>query len=126
MITLHHKNMVKGLALLKAPEKLCKGCLIGKQHRESFPKQSQWRASHRLQLIHADICGPVTPESNNGKKYLITFIDDFTRKIWVFFLTEKSEAFVTFKNFQVTVENEINRRICCLRTDRGGEFISEV
>ena len=99
---------------------------MGKQHRESFPRHSQWRASHRLQLVHADICGPVTPESNNGKKYLITFIDDCTRKIWVFFLIEKSEAFVTFKNFKVIVENDTDRRICCLRTDRGGEFISEV
>lgn len=59
--TLHYKKMVKGLPLLKAPTKLCESYLKGKQHRDSFPKQSQWRATQRLQTVHADIYGPVTP-----------------------------------------------------------------
>ena len=53
--------MVQGLSVLKAPSKVCKGCLIGKQQRDTFPKESTWRASQILQLIHADICGPITP-----------------------------------------------------------------
>ncbi|KAJ8628560.1 hypothetical protein MRB53_021883 [Persea americana] len=66
--TLHQKQMVKGLPQLKTPSKVCKDCLVGKQHGNSFPKVSTWRASQILQLIHADICGPITPISNSKKR----------------------------------------------------------
>ena len=54
----------------------------------------------------------------------MTFIDDFTRKTWVYFLHEKSEALITFKAFKASVEKDIGTFITCLRTDRGGEFTS--
>ena len=117
--------MVSGLLELKSPSKLCDDCMVGKQHRASFPKKSNWRATQILQLIHADICGPLKPNSNSGKRYLITFIDDFSRKFWVYFLVEKAEAFVTFKNFKIHVEKETDSTIKCLRIDRGGEFMSQ-
>nr|KYP58223.1 Retrovirus-related Pol polyprotein from transposon TNT 1-94 [Cajanus cajan] len=91
--TLQQKGMVEGLPMLKSPSKLCKDCLIGKQHRDSFPMRSSWRASQILQLVHADICGPIKPISNSKKRYLLTCIDDFSQKTWVYFLAEKSEAF---------------------------------
>jgi hypothetical protein len=77
---LYYNKMVNGLPLLKAPTKVCADCLIDKQHRDNISKKSHWRATHKLQLIHSDICGPVNPESKSGKRYLITFIDDFSRK----------------------------------------------
>ncbi|KAK4395705.1 hypothetical protein Sango_1724800 [Sesamum angolense] len=61
--TLQQKQMVKGLPLLMPPSKLCKDCLVKKQHRGSFPMKSSWRASQILQLVHADICGPIKPSS---------------------------------------------------------------
>lgn len=54
----------------------------------------------------------------------MTFIDDFSPKVWVLFLFEKSEAFATFKVYKSLVEKESNALICCLRTDRGVEFTS--
>lgn len=122
--TLQHKQMVKGLPFFKDSSKSCPGCFVGKQHRDVIPKKSQWRASHKLQLVHADICGPITPNSNSNKRYFITFIDDFSRKVWIYFLVEKSEAFTTFKYYKSLVEKESGAFICCLRTDRGGEFTS--
>ena len=92
--TLQQKKMVNGLPQLKSPSRLCKACLVGKQQRFSFPRKSTWRASQILQLLHADICGPIKPISNGKKRYLITFIDDFSRKTWVYFLMEKSKAFL--------------------------------
>jgi len=122
--TLAANNMVDGMPLLKVPEKLCEACLIGKQHKESAQKQSSWRASQQLQLVHSDLCGPIKPASNNNKRYIISFTFDFSRKTWVYFLHEKSEAFSAFKNFKISVEKEIGMHIACLRTDRGGEFNS--
>ncbi|KAJ9547479.1 hypothetical protein OSB04_020022 [Centaurea solstitialis] len=122
--TLVYNQMVIGLPSLKTPKKMCTTCLTGKQHREPTSGKSLWRASHQLQLVHSDICGPIKPASNSGKRYILSFIDDFSRKTWVYFLHEKSEAFVTFKNYKAYVEKEIGAHITCLRTDRGGEFTS--
>lgn len=123
--TLQQKKMVDGLPHVKSPSRLCKDCLVGKQQRDSFPKKSTWRASQILQLVHADICGPIKPISNSKKRYLITFTDDFSRKTWIYFLIEKSEAFAVFRNFKIHVEKETNSVIKGLRTDRGGEFTSQ-
>ncbi|CAL9007503.1 unnamed protein product [Prunus brigantina] len=122
---LQQKNMVKGLPLLQAPSTVCEECMVGKQHRETFPKESSWRATRvLLQLVHSDICGPINPISNSSKRYFITFTDDFSRKTWTYFLAEKSEALVTFKKFKASVEKETGVFIKAFRTDRGGEFTS--
>lgn len=128
--TLASKNMVKGLPNLgeiiasRKTNVVCIGCLKGKQHREIMPRKATWRAEARLELIHADICGPISPMSHGQKRYLICFIDDFSRKAWVYFIAYKSDAFSTFKQFKSLVERESGLFIKCLRTDRGGEFIS--
>ena len=122
--TLQHKGMVKGLPSFPESSEVCTDCLKGKQHRDPIPKRSKWRASQRLELVHMDICGPISPISNSHKRYVICYIDDYSRKAWVNFLVEKSDAFVAFKLFKECVEKESGLVIKCLRTDRGGEFTS--
>ena len=122
---LQQKKMVKGLPRLKALVKVCEDRLVGKQLRDPFPKENTFRASTILQLVHADICGPISHMSNSKKRYLITFIDDYSRKTWVYFLVEKSEAFTIFKSYKARVEKETGACIRSLRTDRGGEFTSQ-
>ncbi|KAK9941415.1 hypothetical protein M0R45_018018 [Rubus argutus] len=123
--TLSQKNMVTGLPQIIPPIKICEECVVGKQHREQFPKGKAWRAQRPLELIHSDICGPINPTSNGEKRYFISFIDDYSRKAWVYFLQNKSEAFRAFKSFKALVEKEAGRSIKTLRTDRGGEFMSQ-
>lgn len=98
--------MVVGLTALKSTKEICTICLTEKQHRKSMSKKISWRASRHLQVVHSDICGPISPISHSGKRYILSFIDDFTRKTWVYFLHEKSEAFATFKIFKASVEKE--------------------
>ncbi|TQD88564.1 hypothetical protein C1H46_025883 [Malus baccata] len=88
---------------------------------------SKWqaRAKSVLEMVHSDLYGPINPVSNGNKKYFISFIDDFSRKTWVYFLQEKSEAFEAFKSFKALVENESDKKIKILRTDRGGEYCSK-
>jgi hypothetical protein len=88
--TLAFKKMVIGLPVLKSPTELCTTCLSGKQHRDTMPRRSLWKASKQLQLVHSDICGPITPASHSDKRYILSFIDDYTRKTWIYFLHEKS------------------------------------
>ena len=118
------KEMVKGLPNLRDESRVCTVCNIGKQQRGKFPKKSKWRATEKLELIHSDLCGPITPTSHSGKRYLLVFVDDFSRKTCIYFLTEKAEAFETFKVFKSAVEKESKAMIRGLRTDRGGEFTS--
>ena len=122
---LHDKALVRGLPTINEEVKICSDCLVGKQTRESFPKTSSWKATQRLQLVHSDICGPISPQSSSLKRYIINFIDDFSRKCWSYFLTEKSQALETFKRFKALVEKEVGMEIKCLRTDRGCEFNSK-
>lgn len=65
--TLQQKKMVYGLPQFEVPTSVCTVCMIGKQHRDPISKKSSWRATKRLQLIHADICGPITPISNSKR-----------------------------------------------------------
>ena len=122
---LSKKNMVRGLPNINQPEQLCEGCLLGKQFRKSFPKLSDTRAKKPLELIHADVCGPISQSSFGKSNYFLLFIDDFSRKTWVYFLKQKSEVFEVFKKFKAAVENESCQKIKAMRSDRGGEFTSK-
>lgn len=84
-----------------------------------------WRASRDLELVYSDICGPISPTSESEKRYIINFIDHYSRKYWTYFLDEKSEALKTFKEFKTAVERELGELLLCLLTDRGGEFKSK-
>jgi hypothetical protein len=117
--------MVRGLPNFKVAEMECVECRIGKQRRDAIPKVSTWRATQPLELIHADLCGPIAPASSSGKRYIMCCIDDYSRKVWTLLLTEKGEAFQQFKIFKRTVEKEKELNVKCLRTDRGGEFNSK-
>ena len=66
----------------------------------------------------------ITPISNCGKKYIFTLIDDFSRKLWVHFVVNKSEAFEVFRKFIIMIEKKSKEVFVCLRTDRGRDFMS--
>ena len=78
--------MVRGLSSIENPNQFCKGCLLSNQSRKSFPKEASTRATKPLQLVHADVSGPIRPSSLGKSNYFLLFIDDFSRKTWVYFL----------------------------------------
>jgi len=103
---------------------ICEDCVVSKQHCAQFPQRRSWRAKSSLALVHSDICEPISPISNGDKQYIITSIDDFSWKIWVYFLQEKSEVFAAFKNFKALVEKDGGHQIKVPRIDHGGEYNS--
>ena len=119
------KNSVEGLPSFVIPRKICRSCVAGKHHRTSFPKKSPFRATEPLELIHIDICGPITPTTLGGSRYFLLIIDDFSRLTWVSMLQCKSDAFEAFKHFKNLAETEKGMKIKTLRSDRGGEFTSD-
>eukprot|EP00253_Pinus_taeda_P003561 PITA_03561 len=101
---LHRKGMVRGLPLIEKPDSLCEGCILGKQHKERFPAGKSIRAKAPLEIVHSDVCGPMQVPSLGGNRYVLTFIDDYTRKTWVYMLKQKSEVFEKFRHFKTLVE----------------------
>lgn len=119
---LARKNLVSSLPQILVPNQVCETCVIGKKHRDTFPKGGVSRAQMPLEIIHSDLCSLEVP-SYGGGKYFITFIDDFSRKTWVYILKNKSEACDTFKIFKAYVEKQSGEKVKVLRTDRGQEYI---
>nr|GEW82899.1 ribonuclease H-like domain, reverse transcriptase, RNA-dependent DNA polymerase [Tanacetum cinerariifolium] len=98
--------------------------LIGKHSIAPFPKKAKARSTSPLDLVYEDLCGPITPPTPSGKRYIFLLIDDNSRYMWVYFLNTKDQAFETFKEFKKSIENKLRTTLKMLRMDRGGEFTS--
>ena len=105
-------------------EEYCDGCALGKQHHAPFPQVAGYRAEKGLELVHTDLCGPITPTTPGGSKYFLLIVDDYSRYMWLELLKSKDEAHQKFKKVQAMAENEGKCRLCAFRSDRGGEFNS--
>ncbi|GAU49921.1 hypothetical protein TSUD_180390 [Trifolium subterraneum] len=122
---LNSNNMVLGLPSVIAPVDTCTTCLLGKHPISSFKSNFPMRSSEVLNVMHSDICGPIDVLSTGGNKYFITFVDEYSRMIWLYHIKAKSEAFEVFKRFKTLVEKQSNKQIKVLRTDGGGEYTSD-
>lgn len=117
-------QLVMGLPNLKIENETCASCLLGKHARHPFPNSTPYRATQTLELIHGDLCGPITPPTAGKNRYIFVLIDDYSRYMWSILLKEKNEALEKFIIFKRVVEEETKSSIKTLRTDRGGEFTS--
>ncbi|WKA00618.1 hypothetical protein VitviT2T_018956 [Vitis vinifera] len=96
----------------------CVDCIKGKQTNKS--KRGATRSSTILEIIHTDICS--LDMDSHGQKYFISFIDDFSRYMYLYILHNKNEALDAFKVFKAEVEKQYGKQIKIVRSDRGGEY----
>jgi transposase InsO family protein len=115
-------ELVKGLPHIDHVDQVCDSYLAGKQRRATFLTVAKFRAEEKLELVHGDLCGPVTPATPGGKRYFFLLVNDVSRYMWLVLLSTKDEALAAFTTFQAWAEAEAGRKIGTLRTDRGGEF----
>jgi hypothetical protein len=87
---------------------VCKGCALGKNAKASFPS-SKNRSKGILDLIHPDVSGSMSVASLQGSSYYVTFINNFSRKTWIFFMKAKDEVFSRFREFRAQVENQTGK-----------------
>jgi transposase InsO family protein len=83
------------------------------------------RATKPLEIVHSDVCGPMRTTSSGGARYVVTYIDNFSRKVWVYLLKSKGECLEKFKEFKALVEKQLEYKIKVFRSDNGGEYISK-
>lgn len=103
----------KLLGLKSVEHSLYEGCIFGKQKKVSFSKVKRELKAEKLELIHTNVWGPLVPFLG-GSNYYVTFIDDLSKKWWVYFLKYKSNVFYALKKWRAMVENESNLNVKCL------------
>jgi hypothetical protein len=118
------KGMVRGLASFDHVEQFCGVCVLTKQRRPPFPQQSSFRAKEQLELMHWDLCGPVTLATPRERCYFLLLVDNLSCYMWVVVISSKGEAADAIRRAQATVEAECGRKLRVLRTDNSGEFTS--
>jgi hypothetical protein len=119
------RRMVEGIPELICTHKgICKGCAIGKNIKKPFPGSNN-RSKEMLNLIHSDVCGLMPVRYLGGFLYYVIFIDDYSRKTWIYLLKTKYKVFIKFQEFKVEIKNLTNKKMKTLRTNNGGEYTSK-
>jgi transposase InsO family protein len=122
------EDMVKGLdvnldALRASKDEICEPCVSAKQHREPFPDSTT--DSHKpLELLHMDLCGPLPVPSLSGCKYVITFLDDFSKYSVVRVVKHKDETAGLVQEVIKRLETQSGQKLKVARTDNGGEYVN--
>ena len=100
----------------------CEICVESKFARKPF--KSIERSSELVELVHSDICDLKMTLTRGGRKYFMIFIDDCSRFCYVYLLHSKDETIDVFKTYKNEVENQKNKTLKMLRSNRGGEYES--
>ena len=103
--TMQSQELVTVLPAFKVAEmqKVCEACQFGKKSKNAFP-HDKLVSNNTLELIHSDVWGPTKTASMGGCRFYVTFTDDHTRKVWVYFMKEKRDVFTHFQNFKAVAE----------------------
>jgi transposase InsO family protein len=86
-----------------------------------FPAK-RYRAKDLLELVHTNVCGPMSVLARDGNEYFIMFTDDYSMYGYVYLMHRKSEAFERFKEFRAEAKKQLGKHIKTLQYDRGGEY----
>jgi hypothetical protein len=121
-------NMVKGINVsaedfLEANKEVCEPCALAKQTRLPF-QASDTKVDQPLTLVHSDVCGPMKVASLGGKRYIATFLDDYSGLSTIRLLKHKSEVTPAMREVFTLLENQSGYKVKALRTDNGGEYVN--
>jgi transposase InsO family protein len=123
---LQENNMVDGLdagAAVALPTP-CVACLQGKQHAAAVPKVAEHRAMRPLELVHSDVVGPMPTMSHAGHRFIVTIVDDYSRKTWAVPVRTKADTPRVLQEFKALAEAQTGHKLLALRSDNGGEYES--
>ena len=88
-------------------DEICEGCVTGKSSVKPFPKSKygEVKTTSLLQVIHSDVMGPMETKSQGGARFLVTFLDDYSRYVVAYYIPHKSnvvEKFIVYKSMRKT------------------------
>jgi hypothetical protein len=111
MQQINKQGMVDGQPNIHFSKGICEGCVLGKHPQEKFDKGKTQKTSSPLDLIHSNLLGPFLYPLINKERYMVIFVNDFSRFTWIFFLRKKSKVFQHLKDFKVLVETQLGKKI---------------
>ncbi|RDY13611.1 hypothetical protein CR513_01439, partial [Mucuna pruriens] len=139
LLSLHHNVGTKHSLVNKHPTFLWHKCLghisrermknlvkneilpyLGKQTKHT--KKGATRSTQLLEIVHTDTCGSFDVNSFGKKRYVITFIDDYSHYGYIYLLHEKSQVVDDLKIYLNEVERQLDRKMKVVRSDKGGEY----
>lgn len=105
----------------------CDVCLVAKATRKPYPERTNddSRAQDVLHRVATDVGGPLPVASLGGKQYYVTFYDEYSGKSWVYSIRQKSEVASTFSTWLPMVQLESGKNVRIVRSDNGGEYVSD-
>jgi hypothetical protein len=119
MQQLNKNILVDGLPYIHFSKGVCEGCVLDKHPQEKFDKGNSQRASTPLELIHSDLMGHFPHPLINKSRFVLIFVDDFSRFTWIYFLSQKSDVFQHLKYFKALVETQSRNNIKVFRIIMG-------
>src|SRR3954467_3079432 len=121
------KNMVEGMEVDEsiAPSRQCAPCIEAKQHHTPFLRSTNELAQEIGELTVSNVWGPTRIQSIQGNSYYISFTNTKSGRLQIYFMTNKSQVLQKFKYYKSFMETQKNKKLKILRTDNGGEYVSE-
>ena len=116
----YYNDLNKYLELHNIKDSECLDCKVSKLKRKPHTGKSP-SASNILEIIHSDLIGPIR-KSITGKKYILTFIDEFSRKAWIYVFHDKAEVPKTIIQFLKYIKNHFQYNIKYFKTDNDKEY----
>ncbi|KAK1670120.1 hypothetical protein QYE76_058279 [Lolium multiflorum] len=114
--------MDHGLLCVDHVEKLCDEGVVEKQRSSPFSRETTDQASEALELVHGDICGPISPATPSGNEYFMLVVDDISQYMWIVLLKSKDLGLQAFEKIKEAGEIEAREKRKSLRIDRGGKL----
>ena len=100
----------------------CEDCLKGKQHKFHMSGKPS-HSTRRGEVIHSDVCGPMSVSSLGGSRYFVTFVDAFSGYVTVANISKQNDMHLEFRRYEVWLERRYDCKIKFLHCDGGGEYI---
>jgi len=107
----------------QAGKEVCQPCVQAKQARFPFPTSTS-TSKEPMELVHMDVCGPLSVQSPGGSRYFATFLDDHTKFSAVVPVNSKSDVPEVVKRTIKQLETQTGHQLKTVRTDRGGEYLN--
>ena len=98
--------------------------MMGKQHRTAYPKEIPYRTTQPFEIVHSDVC-PMHVNSHGNSKYFVTFVNDYSRYVHIYFIKSKDEVLEKLKEFANYTANTTGKKAKVLRSENGGEYLHQ-
>lgn len=115
-------NMVMGFPMLVQPKEECMGCLMAKQTRTPFQSQRNYGSGEALELVHDDLCGPISPSTPSRNRHFLLLVDDYSRMMWVYFYQPRMKHSMHLRNLQCLLKLELEKGLKLFVQTEVGSF----